>query len=52
MTLLTNDLNDHFDMYGTWEKVCGRNFALTSRTIVQPDGETREVPCYQLTDME
>ena len=30
----------------------GRNFALTSRTIVQPNGGTREVPCYLLTKTE
>ena len=34
------------------EKVCGRNFALTSRTIAQPNGGTREVPCYSLTKTE
>ena len=33
-------------------KVCGRNFALTSRTIVQPNGGTREVPCYSLNKTE
>ena len=37
------------NMEPSWLKVCGRNFALTSRTIVQPNGGTREVPCYQLT---
>ena len=40
------------NMEPAWEKVCGRNFALTSRTIVQPNGGTREVPCYQLTKTE
>ena len=40
------------NMEPSWEKVCGRNFALTSRTIVQPNGGTREVPCYQLTKTE
>ena len=39
-------------MEPSWEKVCGRNFALTSRTIVQPNGGTREVPCYSLTKTE
>ena len=39
-------------MEPSWEKVCGRNFALTSRTIVQPNGGTREVPCYMLTKTE
>ena len=40
------------NMEPAWENVCGRNFALTSRTIVQPNGGTREVPCYQLTKTE
>ena len=40
------------NMEPAWEKVCGRNFALTLRTIVQPNGGTREVPCYQLTKTE
>ena len=35
-----------------WNKVCKSNFRLTSRTIVQPNGGTREVPCYQLTKTE
>jgi phage antirepressor YoqD-like protein len=39
-------------MEPAWENVCGRKFALTSRTIVQPNGGTREVPCYQLTKTE
>ncbi len=30
-------------------KVCKSNFRFTSRTIVQPNGGTREVPCYSLT---
>ena len=40
------------NMEPAWEKTCGRNFALTSRTIVQPNGGTREVPCYSLTKTE
>ncbi len=40
------------NMEPAWVKVCGRIFALTSRTIVQPNGGTREVPCYQLTKTE
>ena len=40
------------NMEPAWEKVCGRNFALTSRSIIQPNGGTREVPCYQLTKTE
>ena len=39
-------------MEPAWEKTCGSNFRLTSRTIVQPNGGTREVPCYQLTKTE
>ena len=39
-------------MEPAWEKVCGSNFRLTSRTIIQPNGGTREVPCYQLTKTE
>ncbi len=39
-------------MEPAWEKVCESNFRLTSRTIVQPNGGTREVPCYQLTKTE
>ena len=39
-------------MEPAWEKICGRKFALTSRTITQPNGGTREVPCYQLTKTE
>ena len=33
-------------MEPAWAKICGSNFRLTSRTIVQPNGGTREVPCY------
>ena len=40
------------NMEPAWEKICGRNFELTSRTIVQPNGGTREVPCYSLTKTE
>jgi phage regulator Rha-like protein len=40
------------NMEPAWEKTCGRNFALTSRTIIQPNGGTREVPCYVLTKTE
>ncbi len=40
------------NMEPAWKDVCGRNFALTSRTIVQPNGGTREVPCYVLTKTE
>ena len=39
-------------MEPAWEKSCGLKFQLTSRTIVQPNGGTREVPCYQLTKTE
>ena len=40
------------NMESAWENVCGRKIALTSRTIVQPNGGTREVPCYMLTKTE
>ena len=40
------------NMEPAWTKTCGRKFALTSRTIVQPNGGTREVPCYSLTKTE
>ena len=39
-------------MEPAWEKTCGLKFQLTSRTIVQPNGGTREVPCYSLTKTE
>ena len=31
------------------DNVSASNFRLTSRTIIQPNGGTREVPCYSLT---
>ncbi len=40
------------NMEPAWEKTCGLKFQLTSRTIVQPNGGTREVPCYSLTKTE
>ena len=40
------------NMEPAWEKTCGLKFQLTSRAIVQPNGGTREVPCYQLTKTE
>ena len=39
-------------MEPAWMKVCKSNFRLTSRTIVQPNGGTRELPCYSLTKTE
>ena len=39
-------------MEPAWVNVCGRNFASTSRTVIQPNGGTREVPCYSLTKTE
>ena len=39
-------------MEPAWEKVCKSNFRLTSRIINQPNGGTREVPCYELTKTE
>ena len=47
-----NIMRDIRNMEPAWEKVCGLKFELTSRTIVQPNGGTREVPCYQLTKTE
>ena len=45
-------MRDIRSMEPAWEKVCGSKFGLTSRTIIQPNGGTREVPCYQLTKTE
>ena len=39
-------------MEPAWEKVCKSKFRLTSRTIEQPNGGTRDVPCYSLTKTE
>ena len=39
-------------MEPAWVKTCGSNFRLTSRTIEQPNGGTREVPCYLLSKTE
>ena len=39
-------------MEAAWVKVCGSKFRLTSRTIIQPNGGTRDVPCYSLTKTE
>ena len=39
-------------MESAWVKICGSNFRLTSRNVVQPNGGTREVPCYMLTKTE
>ena len=33
----------------TWEKISKSKFGLTSRMVQQPNGGTREVPCYSLT---
>ena len=33
-----------------WVNVCGRKFALTSKSVGMPNGGTREVPCYMLTN--
>ena len=35
-----------------WLNVCGRKFALTSKSVGMPNGGTREVPCYMLTKLE
>ena len=39
-------------MEPAWENVCQGKFSLTSRTISQPNGGTRVVPCYSLTKTE
>lgn len=36
------------EMEEGWVKICGCKFALTSREVQQPNGGTREVPCYVL----
>lgn len=40
------------EMEEGWVKTCGCKFALTSREVQQPNGGTREVPCYELTKRE
>jgi len=40
------------NMEPAWVKVCGSKFRLTSRTVIQPNGGTRDVPCYSLTKTE
>ena len=40
------------EMEEGWVKICGCKFALTSREVQQPNGGTREVPCYELTKRE
>ena len=42
----------HRNMEPAWEKVCQGKFSLTSRTVAQPNGGEREVPCYSLTKTE
>ena len=39
-------------MEPAWERVCGCKFALTSRTVEQPNGGTRTVNCFLLTKTE
>ena len=39
-------------MEPAWKKVCQGKFSLTSRTVAQPNGGEREVPCYYLTKTE
>lgn len=39
-------------MEDAWFNVCGRKFALTSQEVRQPNGGTRQEPCYQLTKTE
>lgn len=40
------------NMESAWEKICGLKFQPTSRTVVQPNGGTRDVSCYLLTKTE
>ena len=40
------------NMEPAWEKTCGLKFQLTSRTVIQPNGGTRDVPYYSLTKTE
>lgn len=39
-------------MEAAWERISGSNFRLTSRTVEQPNGGTREIPCYLLDKTE
>ena len=39
-------------MEQAWEKVSQGKFSLTSRILIQPNGGTREVPCYSLSKTE
>ena len=45
-------MRDIRNMEPAWENVCGSKFGFTSRNIIQPNGGTREVPCYSLTKTE
>jgi len=45
-------MRDIRNMEPAWEKVCKSKFGFTSRTIIQPNGGTRSVPCYELTKTE
>lgn len=40
------------NMEPSWENVCGRKFALTSREVNQPNGGTRETSCFSLNKEE
>ena len=40
------------NMEPAWQKTCGRKFAFSSRTIIQPNGGTRDEPFYSLTKTE
>lgn len=39
-------------MEPAWVRTCQGKFSLTSREVVQPNGGTRNVPCYSLTKTE
>ena len=40
------------NMEPAWEKVHEGKFSLKQRTVAQPNGGEREVPCYYLTKTE
>ena len=45
-------MRDIRNMEPAWEKISKSKFGLTSRMVQQPNGGTREVPCYSLTKTE
>ena len=45
-------MRDIRNMEPAWEKISKSKFGLTSQMVQQPNGGTREVPCYSLTKTE